>query len=275
MSSHRTRSLALAPVLFGLLALAAYAGGFGPSQGSSTGGATDTTGLTIPNHCALVMSTGMTLNNSDPEILIWDTEDADPAGMHDPPATQVTASGGRTLTYAAAGRTITASSGDFTADGFVAGMQLTSAGTSSNNGTEFTIESVTALVITITATSSDSVADEGPLSATATLDAQGSRVTIPTGAGGIYLITAGCGTITADVTDSYTQTRILISGVATRQVISGKGGASASNGATLSWVGTLSAGDYVEVLGRQNNGEAHVLGTQDTWLTVTQLASGS
>lgn len=84
-------------------------------------------------------------------------------------ATQVTASGGRTLTFADADPdTITASSGDFASDGFKAGMKLTVAGTSSNNGT-FVIASVTATVITLEA--GETLAAEGPLSATATLNA--------------------------------------------------------------------------------------------------------
>lgn len=81
-------------------------------------------------------------------------------------ATEVTAAGGRTLTFAASGKTITASSGSFISDGFVVGQTLTSAGTSSNNGT-FTITNVTALVITV----SETVVNEGPLSSTATLNA--------------------------------------------------------------------------------------------------------
>lgn len=89
-------------------------------------------------------------------------------------ATQVTAAGGRTLTFADANPdTITASSGDFTSDGFEQGQKLTVAGTSSNNGT-YTIASVTATVITLIAT--DTLAAEGPLSATATLDA-GPQIT--------------------------------------------------------------------------------------------------
>lgn len=84
-------------------------------------------------------------------------------------ATQVTASGGRTLTWADADPdTITASSGDFTSDGFAAGMTLTVAGTSNNNGT-FKIASVTSTVITLEA--GEALTAEGPLSATATLDA--------------------------------------------------------------------------------------------------------
>lgn len=84
---------------------------------------------------------------------------------HTAPATQVTASGGRTLTFAAAGDTVTASSGSFVSDGYKIGMRLVVAGTTSNNGT-FAIVNVSATVITVAA----GFADEGPLSATATLD---------------------------------------------------------------------------------------------------------
>lgn len=88
-------------------------------------------------------------------------------------ATQVTASGGRTLTFAASGKTITASSGSFVTDGFEANATLTVAGTSNNNGA-FTIASVTATVLTV----NETVVDEGPLSSTATLDA-GPSITDP------------------------------------------------------------------------------------------------
>ena len=81
---------------------------------------------------------------------------------------QVTASGGRTLTFADADPdTITASSGSFITDGYEVGMTVTVAGTSSNNGT-YVIASVTATVITLI--TGDALAAEGPLSATATLD---------------------------------------------------------------------------------------------------------
>lgn len=86
------------------------------------------------------------------------------------PATQVTAAGGRTLTYDQSSKTITASSGDFRSDGLKPGMTLTSAGTSNNNVSD-TIASVTATVITLTA---DVLTDEGPLSSAATLNAVAS-----------------------------------------------------------------------------------------------------
>jgi hypothetical protein len=82
----------------------------------------------------------------------------------------VTASGGRTLTFAEAGAndTITASSGSFITDGFLAGQTITVTGTTSNNGV-FTINAggVTATVLTLSG--SDDLADEGPLSSAATL----------------------------------------------------------------------------------------------------------
>lgn len=84
-------------------------------------------------------------------------------------STQITASGGRTMTFADADPdTITFSSGDLTADGFEAGMKVTIAGTSSNNGT-YVIASVTSTVITLE--SGETLAAEGPLSSTATAQA--------------------------------------------------------------------------------------------------------
>lgn len=84
-------------------------------------------------------------------------------------ATEVTAAGGRTLTFADSDPdTITASSGSFITDGYKAGMRLTVAGTSNNDGT-YVIASVTATVLTLEA--SESLTAEGPLSATATLNA--------------------------------------------------------------------------------------------------------
>ncbi len=84
-------------------------------------------------------------------------------------ATQVPAAGGRTLTFADADPdTITASSGSFVTDGYVAGQQLTVAGTASNDGT-YTLATVTATVLTLIA--ADTLAAEGPLSSGETLDA--------------------------------------------------------------------------------------------------------
>lgn len=92
------------------------------------------------------------------------------------PATQITAAGGRTITFAEntpANDTVTASSGSFVTDGYEAGMTLAVASSSSNDG-DYLISSVTALVIMIAA--ADDFAAEGPLSATTTLDASGDNV---------------------------------------------------------------------------------------------------
>lgn len=89
-------------------------------------------------------------------------------------ASQVTASGGRTLTFSTSPDTITASSGDFASDGYKAGMSLTVAGTSSNDGT-YTITAVTATTITVDST----LAAGGPLSSTATLDATATYADAP------------------------------------------------------------------------------------------------
>ena len=55
--------------------------------------------------------------------------------------------------------TITASTGDFTADGFVAGEYVTISGSGSNDGT-YEITDVTALVLTINSTTTPLLADE-------------------------------------------------------------------------------------------------------------------
>jgi len=82
-------------------------------------------------------------------------------------ATPITATGGRTFTFDSTNDTITLSSGDLLADGYVEGGTVTVAGTTSNNGT-FVIDTVTATVITVIG----SLVDEGPLSATATLNGE-------------------------------------------------------------------------------------------------------
>lgn len=86
-------------------------------------------------------------------------------------ATQITASGGRTLTFANSGSsdTITASTGSFVTDGYKVGMLVTIAGSSSNNMTTGPIVTVTATVLTFG--SGTSLTNEGPVSATTTLDA--------------------------------------------------------------------------------------------------------
>lgn len=84
-------------------------------------------------------------------------------------ATQITASGGRTLTFNNANPdTVTASSGSFVSDGYKAGMYLTVANSASNDGT-YLINTVAATTITLDA--SESLTAEGPVSATVTLDA--------------------------------------------------------------------------------------------------------
>lgn len=86
-------------------------------------------------------------------------------------ATQITAAGGRTLTFANSGSadTITSSSGSFISDGYSVGMLVTVAGSSSNNGETGPIASLTATVLTFN--SQTTLTNEGPLSATCTLDA--------------------------------------------------------------------------------------------------------
>lgn len=84
-------------------------------------------------------------------------------------ATQVVASASRTLTFNnASPATITASSGDFTADGYKAGMRLRVRGTTNNDGA-YTIAAVSATQITLR--DADGLIAEGPLSSSATLDA--------------------------------------------------------------------------------------------------------
>lgn len=88
-----------------------------------------------------------------------------------PTATQVTAAGGRTLTWANSGSadTVTASSGSWITDGYKVGMFVTFAGTSSNNLTTGKLATVTATILTFG--SDTSLTNEGPLSATATVNA--------------------------------------------------------------------------------------------------------
>ena len=83
-----------------------------------------------------------------------------------------TALAGRTFTFAQAGRTITATgaSYSFVTDGFLAGANVVVAGTASNDGT-YMILSVSQYVITLT-TNHTNLVNEGPISATATLNGQ-------------------------------------------------------------------------------------------------------
>lgn len=84
-----------------------------------------------------------------------------------PTATTITAAGGRTLTFAAtAGYTITASSGNFSSDGYIVGAPIVVAGTTSNNGTFTILRVVSATVLVV----DGPLVAEGPLSATATLN---------------------------------------------------------------------------------------------------------
>lgn len=83
-------------------------------------------------------------------------------------ASQVAAAAGRTLTFAAAGRTITASTGDFAADGYTTGMLLVVEGTTYNDG-RYLLLTVATTVLTVVAEAA--LVNEGPLSATATLNA--------------------------------------------------------------------------------------------------------
>jgi hypothetical protein len=86
-------------------------------------------------------------------------------------ATQVSASAAPTLQFANVGSsdTITRSTGSFVTDGYKVGMLVTIAGTSSNNMTTGPIVTVAATVLTFGATTA--LTNEGPLNATATLNA--------------------------------------------------------------------------------------------------------
>jgi hypothetical protein len=75
-----------------------------------------------------------------------------------------TNSGAISITFSAAAKTITRTSGSFITDGFVAGNKITT--DAALNPGPFTITNVTALVITV----SEAVADEGPVTKTVTSD---------------------------------------------------------------------------------------------------------
>ena len=117
-------------------------------------------------------------------------------------AVVVTASAPRTLTFATAGDTITASSGSFIDDGFRVGGTVTVAGTTSNNGAK-TITAVTATVITV----SDNLTDEGPLNATATLTMNDATLvadvdyTLDAVWGRIFFLTTGTKLVEGDPID--------------------------------------------------------------------------
>ncbi len=125
-------------------------------------------GDTVVVYCALYDENGVYVGETHATAVAG-------AGLEAAAATQITASGGRTMTFAEntpSADTLTASTGSFISDGYAAGMTLTIASSSSNNG-GFRIASVTALVITINA--SDDFANEGPISATTTVDATGDQ----------------------------------------------------------------------------------------------------
>lgn len=63
--------------------------------------------------------------------------------------TSVATAASQTITVVSSARTFTRSTGDYVADGFIVGHRFTAAGLSANTGT-YTVESVTALVITVT-----------------------------------------------------------------------------------------------------------------------------
>lgn len=113
------------------------------------------------------LNTGLTV--SCPTVVTWATDTRTIAFTNN----VVTASGGRTLTFNASAKTITASSGDFTTS-FQVGDEIIVAGTTSNN-TNILITGLTSTVITTT----DTLVNEGPLSATATLTV--NRITASSG----------------------------------------------------------------------------------------------
>lgn len=84
-------------------------------------------------------------------------------------ATEITASGGRTFTFAASGNTCTLSSGDLTTEGYYVGMSVTFADTANNNVT-LIATAVTATVLTF----ASGITDESAISATATINAVAS-----------------------------------------------------------------------------------------------------
>jgi hypothetical protein len=125
-----------------------------------------------------------------------------------------TASGGRTITFNQAGRTITASSGSFITDGFVAGGNVIASGFSSNNGT-YMIASLTATVITLTtnhtnlstsaALTSGTLAGDSPANGTTyyyrllKLDSASSGITNAAGTGGATTLTIPSGSFNTGI----------------------------------------------------------------------------
>ncbi len=98
-------------------------------------------------------------------------------------APKMTASGGRTISFVRASSTITCSSGSFVTDGFLTGDKIYVTGTTSNNtmaGNFFTLSGVAAGTLTLTV-ASDYLADEGPLSSTATIWAMRTTIACSSG----------------------------------------------------------------------------------------------
>ena len=93
-----------------------------------------------------------------------------------PTVSTVLATAGRTLTFTNVGAAdrITASSGSFVADGFRVGSAVTITGTASNNIVTGVIASVTATMLTFTATTS--LVNEGPLSSVARITGYGTTL---------------------------------------------------------------------------------------------------
>lgn len=119
-------------------------------------------------------------------------------------ATQVLAAGGRTLTFAAADDSVTASTGSFIDDGYRVGHPLVVADSASNNGT-FTIATVTALKITVV---ENSIVNEGPLSATTTLNSpditlvEGTDYELDEAAGEVFFLSTATNLLDDDAVDA-------------------------------------------------------------------------
>jgi len=204
--------------------------------------------------CVVTQSAVQSFGNAAAERVEWDSEVYDTSGMHDPPATQITASAGRTITYADNGGsadTITLSSGDLVADGWVSGMKLTVANSTSNDSDKYTVDTVTATVLTLIA--SDALTNEGPISSTDTLDGAGTRITISDA--GTYLV-HGMVSFAADATSGAVYARLYKNGTSYRIAYTNKGNTSSIHGASITEVMELASGDYVELKGRQSLGGA-------------------
>jgi hypothetical protein len=111
-----------------------------------------------------VAATTLTLGDADVLVAEGPLSSAATLDASDGPAERVTASGGRTLTFAS-GKTITASSGSWINDGYEAGHRIKVTGSASNDSM-FTVVSVTATVLTV----SETMNNEGPVSSGAFID---------------------------------------------------------------------------------------------------------